>query len=73
MKALNHNLKQSIKKIGKLFLSKSNQLLGHDNYIKFIIVSHSRSGSNLMINSLKQYPGIYIPTKSIFSLKMYYF
>ena len=64
MQLLNHDLKQSIKKIGGMYLNKANQLLGNDDYIKFIIVSHSRSGSNLMINSLKQYPGIYIPTRS---------
>jgi LPS sulfotransferase NodH len=53
---LNYKINKKIEKL-KLYLSKKlDYVLANNKYEKFILISHARSGSNLVINAFKSHP-----------------
>mgnify|MGYP006437466411 CR=1 FL=1 len=54
MKNIKQVLSQSIKNSKKRVLS----IFDHENFTKFIVLSRSRTGSNLLISMLNSHPNI---------------
>ena len=62
-------IKKRIKKIRDFFLKKRDSLFGKENYDKFIIITRSRTGSNLLMSLLDSHPNVIAKGELFESLK----
>jgi len=51
-------MRSAIKKVIKKFIALYNSIFGSGEYVKFIVISRSRTGSTLLINLLNSHPNI---------------
>lgn len=51
-------IKKNLRSIKNYFIKRKNDFLGNKNYEKFVVITRSRTGSNLLISLLNSHPNI---------------